>query len=206
MSDATNLNNIANTVTGAGNTILPAGEGQYMAGLEGKLTPAQQALTNFTLGQNQLRTNQGYANLGLGGSTMNAQDLNADKIQSLAQQEQIDFQNEQAGLAGVGAGAGLLGQGAGIYGNQEGMLANLYNQQNQNFLQSLGSAGQALGNKSAGSSSSGSGGLVPSLGSILGIGNTSAGAVGGGDPLGSGDPLGGLTTAAGDLALAGPGP
>ena len=172
------LGNLAALETGYAQPFLQGGTSQYEAGLSGQLTPAQQALTQFTLGENQQATNARYGSLGLGNSTMNTQDQNANNLTSLAQQEQIDFANEQAGLAAEGAGAGLLGQAGTNLGNAGQQYNTGYNTTKQGLTSLLGGSGGSggiLGSLLGGNSAGGSGGLGGILGGLLG-GNQSAGA------------------------------
>jgi hypothetical protein len=72
------------------------------------LSPEQQALADFTLGQSNVRTSDIYARLGLGGSTMEAQDKAGNQEANLAQIGQLE-----QGNAGIGLSlAGLAQQGA----------------------------------------------------------------------------------------------
>jgi hypothetical protein len=61
----------------------------------GGLDPFQQALTDFTLGQNQTRTGDIYARLGLDPSTMETQDKAGNQLASLAQASGLEQQNIQ---------------------------------------------------------------------------------------------------------------
>ena len=117
------LTNLAAEETGYAQTPLAGGQGQYEAGLTGQMTPAQQASVAQTLQQMNLGTAGNYANLNLGGSTMAQQDMGANQLSSLAQQQQFDTTDEQLGLQAMGLGSsmlggagGLLGQAGGIYG------------------------------------------------------------------------------------------
>lgn len=203
---APSLLGISNTLQSYGSPVLAGGLGQYQAGLSGQLTPAQQALTQYTLGQNTAATNQTYGNLGLGGSTMNTQDLAADRLQSLAQQEQIGFQNEQMGLGALGVGqgltqagaqdilgaGGLLGQAISGYGqasgNIEQQLTDILNQK-AGGASGVGTLLSSLGGTSAG------GGLLGLLGGGAGGAATGAGK-GAADATGKGATDSGLATAA----------
>jgi hypothetical protein len=119
---------IINDLMNYGTIAATGGANQYQAGLAGQLTPAQQALTDFTAGQNRTSTANTYADLGLGGSSMATEDQNANNLASLTQQEQIDFQNEQAGLTALGTGTGIINQAGGLNLNQQSLANQLYEQ------------------------------------------------------------------------------
>ena len=61
----------------------------------GGLSAAQSALSQFSLGQSEARTRDIYGRLGLGGSTMEAQDLGGNQLASLAQTASLEQQNIQ---------------------------------------------------------------------------------------------------------------
>lgn len=76
------------------------------------LSPPQQALVNFLGGEQDERTRDIYARLGLGGSTMLAQDLGSNELQRLAQSaelirgnQDIALRSEQGSLAAQSAQA-----------------------------------------------------------------------------------------------------
>ena len=142
---------------------------QYQAGATGQVTPDQQTDIDNTLKQMNLATSGTYANLGLGGSTMENQDVNANTQKSLAQKQQFASLDETLGLSGLG-------------------MANTYNTQNLQdligALSTLTGAGSILG--SATSALSGAGnlaagqqatqlGLLGSLGKALGGGSSGYG-------------------------------
>jgi len=133
---------IENQLTGIASGLSGPGLAQFQAGAAGQLTPSQQAAVNRTLGQMNLNTAGTYSNLGLGGSTMESQDLGANQLASLAQQQAFEAQSERLGLEALQAATGALG-GAGT-------LAQ--NQQTQQ-LNALASAAGALGGKGAGGTS-----------------------------------------------------
>ena len=133
---------------------------QYTAGAAGQVTPDQQTDIDQTLQQMNLATSGTYANLGLGGSTMENQDVNANTQKSLAQKQQFASLDEQLGLSGLSAanqynstslqalvdalssftGAGnILGVASGA-SSAEGNIANTQTQQQLNLLTSLGKA------------------------------------------------------------------
>ena len=123
-------------------------------------------------------TNSVFGSLGIGGSTMNTQGLNANRLQSLGQQEDIDFKNQQMGLNALGAGNQLLGTS--LAGNMD--LAtlltdagSLYGAAGQNILgeQQLNLGGKNLG--------------LQALGDLFGSG----GGLGGSNPSGGGSGSGG---------------
>jgi len=62
------------------------------------LTPEQQALADFTLGEQTTRTKDIYSRLGLGGSTMEAQDLGGNQLANMAETAGIENQNAQLQL------------------------------------------------------------------------------------------------------------
>ena len=115
---------------------------------------------------------------------MNTQDRNANALASLAQQEGIDFQNEEMGLRALGVGSGMLGTA----GNLNTQAGGLYGEAGQNIINQanplinaksgggLGGLASKLGGSSAGGSGagSGSGGLLAGL-----LGNYLGGAGGG---------------------------
>lgn len=152
---------------------------QYVQGLTGQLSPSQQALVSENLGTMDTGTSATYSNMGLGGSTMEGQDLASNSLKSMAEQSNINFQNEAEGLSGLStanqynstadqyyntAESALSGSSSSL--NSAGQLANSNNAQ-------LNSAINSLGNKTSGGGGSGSssGGLFSGLGSLFsGIG------------------------------------
>lgn len=128
---------------------------QYVAGAAGQITPAQQAAVNQTKQQQDLQTAGTYGKLGLGGSTMETQDLNANAAKSLAQTQGFSSLDETLGLSGLSAaeqyyGLGLNAlTGAGnILSGATGALnsaGNLATTEQQTQLGLLGSLGSALG-------------------------------------------------------------
>lgn len=147
---------------------------QFQAGAAGQITPAQQAAVNQTLQQQDLATAGTYGKLGLGGSTMETQDVNANAAKSLAQTQGFSTLDETLGLSALQQGAlpfenlglsALTGAGNILSGatgalTQAGSLAA---GEQATQLGLLGSLGSALG---------GSQGL---FGSIFGGGGSSAG-------------------------------
>jgi hypothetical protein len=145
---------------------------QFTSGAEGQVTPAQQAQVNQTAAQMGLGTKATYGNLGLGGSTMETQDLDANSLASLAQTLGFANTNETSGLSGLAAALGFGNAatnatsgalstitGAGnILGGASGSAAsagNLGTTQEQIQASELGSLGSAIG---------GTGGLFSSTG------------------------------------------
>lgn len=162
--------------------IYPTALNQYQTGATGQITPNQQAAVNQTLQQQQLQNASTYANLGLGGSTMQTQDANANAAKSLAQTQGFSTLDETLGLSGL-TQAGNFEQlglsaltGAGqILGGATGALQNagsLATTEQATQLGLLGSLGSAIGGSSG---LFGSGGLFGGLGSLFG-GGSSAGA------------------------------
>jgi len=66
------------------------------------LSPSQTALVSFLGGEQDERTRDIYARLGLGGSTMLAQDLGSNELQRLAESAQLQGQNQQLALSAQG--------------------------------------------------------------------------------------------------------
>lgn len=168
--------------TDAGNIYGPAFS-QYTAGAGGTITPAQQAAVDQTLKQQNLQTAGTYGNLGLGGSTMQTQDTNANAAKSLAQTQAFSTLDETLGLSGLDAAlkyytgdlsalTGALGTqtGAGqILSGATGALSNAGNiatTEQQTQLGLLGSLGSAIGGSSG---IFGSGGLFSSTGALGGL-------------------------------------
>ena len=75
------------------------------------MTPDQQAAIDQTASQMDLSTKGTYSNLGLGGSTMETQDTNANKQKSLAQTASFANLDEMAGLQGLQEALGYQGEG-----------------------------------------------------------------------------------------------
>lgn len=149
-----------------GTDVLGTAYNQYLAGASGQLTPAQQAMVTQQLGQANVGTQSTYGNLGLGGSTMEGQDLNANSLASLAEQANLEAQSETLGLQGLNQGNALLSGAEGGYGTAGNLLTGAGNllggaagttanagkiaeSQQQSFLSALTS----LGNKNAPASS-----------------------------------------------------
>ena len=91
------------------------------------LTGPETDLVNFLGGQQDVRTRDIYSRLGLGGSTMEAQDLGGNELQRLAESANLINQNQQTALqteqtaANIGSaatGAVLGAQGQGLTAQQ----------------------------------------------------------------------------------------
>lgn len=146
---------LAQTQGQYGTDVLGTAYNQYLAGASGQLTPAQQAMVTQQLGQADVGTRSTYGNLGLGGSTMEGQDLNANSLASLAEQANLEAQSESLGLQGLGAGNALISGAEGGYGTAGSLLSGagttlndagrLAESQQQAFLSAL----TGLGNKNA---------------------------------------------------------
>lgn len=183
--------NDAGTVFSEGQNIYSPAYNQYTAGQQGILTPAQTALVNQNLATSNTGTQGTYGGLGLGGSTMEGQDLSNNQLKSEAENANISFGNETLGLEGLQtanqysstagnlyntadqyyntAESALSGAGTSVY--NAGNLTNTANSQ-------LNSAISSLGNKSGSSLSSlfGSSAGGAGLGSLLGSSGGSAAA------------------------------
>lgn len=159
---------------------------QFQAGAAGQITPAQQAAVNQTLQQQNLQTAGTYGNLGLGGSTMQTQDTNANAAKSLAQTQGFANLDETLGLSGLQGSLGYQNAGLqsllgalGVYGTAGqilggattalGSAGNLATSEQQTQLGLLGSLGSAIGGSSG---LFGSGGLA----GLFGAGGGGAGA------------------------------
>lgn len=161
--------------------IYPTAINQYGAGALGTITPAQQAAVNQTLQQQNLQTASTYGNLGLGGSTMQTQDINANAAKSLAQTQGFSTLDETLGLSGLDEAAKYFGldlsslTGAGsILGAASGALSsagNLATTEQATQLGLLGSLGSAIGGSSG---LFGSGGLAGLFGGGGGAGASTA--------------------------------
>lgn len=194
----------ASDLQGQGGQIFGPSFSQFQAGAQGQITPAQQAAVNQSLQQQNLQTAGTYGNLGLGGSTMETQDTNANAAKLLAQTQGFANLDEITGLGG-------LQQALGYYGGGLNALTG-ENQANTGALSTLTGAGSLLGGATnafgtAGSILSGATGalnnagslaageqatqlgLLGSLGSALG---GSSGLLGSSGPFGSGGIFGSL--------------
>lgn len=174
---AGDITNIAGTQTGYGTNVMGTAYNQYEAGATGQLTPAMTALSNEELTQANLGTSGAYSNLGLGGSTMESQDLAANQLQNEAEQANLEAQEETLGLEGLGTGNTILNSAASNYGS----AANITQSQINSILAALG----------GGTSSTGG---IPGL-----TGSGSTGSSIGGTGLGGLGTGAGTTTTSGDL-------
>lgn len=101
----------ASDLQGQGGQIFGPSFNQFQAGAQGQITAPQQAAVDQTLQQEQLQNAGTYGNLGLGGSTMQTQDANANVQKSLAQTQQFANLDEMAGLSGLQQALGYYGGG-----------------------------------------------------------------------------------------------
>lgn len=146
--------------TSEGTDIYNTAIDQYKAGAAGQVTPNQQAAIDQTLKQMDLSTEGTYANLGLGGSTMATQDVNANKQKSLAQSAEFSALDEELGLKGLSSALGFQSEGVNALGTAGNILGgatqalsgagNLAANQQAQQLSALNSLGTSLGGKSGG--------------------------------------------------------
>ena len=141
--------NLAGLETGYGSNIAGPAYSQYISGVTGVQTPADQALEQATLGQMDTATNTNWANLGEPGSTMNTQGLNSNAMNSLAQQVGINALNEQLGQQGLNQALSYFNS-AGTNLSSSGTLTNQAQQNQNQQVGNLISALSGLGNKAAG--------------------------------------------------------
>lgn len=131
-----------------GNQIFGPAFGQYNAGINDVLTPSQQSLVDQNLGTMDTATRGTYGDLGLGGSTMEGQDVNANALRSMAEKANLSFLNEDLGLKGLQEALGYFGGSESALGGSSASLGSagqLQNEQQRLLNQSIAS----LGNKSA---------------------------------------------------------
>jgi|SRR5215472_856738 len=155
---------ISSTQEGEGGAIYPTAFSQYEAGATGQITPAQQAAVAQTKANMDTSTKNTYGNLGLGGSTMQTQDLNANDLSGLAQTEEFSNLDETLGLSGLdqtnkfqSSGASSLGGATTAYGTAGNILGaganalsgvgTLAAGQQATQLGLLGNIGSAIGGK-----------------------------------------------------------
>lgn len=154
------MSNIFGALTG-GTTISPTNPFQSFpittaSGAFGDLSsigldPTQQALVDFFGGEQDVRTRDIYSRLGLGGSTMEAQDLGGNELARLAEsaslisgnrgqaiQEQGTLGNLVQGEAGLATNAALTTQA------QQITAANAANQAGQSSLTNLANIAKGL--------------------------------------------------------------
>jgi len=137
--------------------IYPTALSQFQAGASGQLTPAQQAAVAQTKSEMDTQTRGTYGNLGLGGSTMQTQDLNANDLSSLAQTTGFSALDEELGLKGLSQALGYEGAANTSYGTAASSLGsganalagvgNLAAGQQATQLGLLGNIGSAIGGK-----------------------------------------------------------
>lgn len=172
----TDTNN-ANLYGAQGTSIYDTASGQYQSGVAGQLTPAQQALVTNNLSTENTGTAGTYAGLGLGGSTMESQDIANNTLKSTAEQSNINFQNEQLGLSGLQTADQYYGTSNQALSNAgtalSGASSSTYNagQLTDANLTALNNAISSLGNKSSSSlTGSGLSSLFSGVGSLFGSG------------------------------------
>lgn len=117
------MSNLFTSLTG-GNVINPTNPfqpfpittaGGAFGALEGiGLDPTQQALVDFLGGQQDVRTEDIYSRLGLGGSTMEAQDLGANELARLAESANLISGNRAQAIQEQGTLGGLVQQQAAL--------------------------------------------------------------------------------------------
>jgi hypothetical protein len=186
------LGNLGLSDIGYGQNIISTAGPQFDAGAAGTLTPADQALVTEQLQQANLGTETTYGNLGLGGSTMQAQDLGTNQLRSEAEKSLLAKQEETLGLAGLQAGgqfmqagAQALGGAGSEWGAAVGNLLTGLNQAGTEYQQGYDSLLKAIagaGNKSAGSGSplgALSSGISSLLDALFGPGTPAPGTSGG---------------------------
>lgn len=196
----TNLSNtdqsLGASTYGQGQNIYDPAYQQYISGTTGQLTPSQQALVTQNLGTENTGTMSTYGNLGLGGSTMEGQDLASNVLKSTAETSNINFQNESLGLQGLQTADQYYGTANQSYGNAgtalSGASSSLYNagQLTDANLTALNNAISSLGNKSSSSlTGTGLSGIGSAFSSLFGSGTSGAASSGAADLSG-----GALTT------------
>lgn len=116
------------------------------------LDPTEQALVDFLGGQQDVRTEDIYSRLGLGGSTMEAQDLGANELQRLAESASLISTNrgqaiqEQGTLGNLVQQEASLGTNAALTTqNQQIAAAQAQNTANQGALNNLVKGLSSLG-------------------------------------------------------------
>lgn len=137
------------------NDIYPTALDQYQAGATGQLTPSEQASVEQTKKEMDLGTRNTYGNLGLGGSTMESQDLGSNDLRSLAQQHGFNVSDETLGLSGLDTALKFEGEGLNALTGAGNILSGATG--------ALGSAGQLAAGQQAAQTQ-----ILGSLGSALG--------------------------------------
>ena len=143
---AGNYGNIASSQYGTGQSLIGTGLNQYQMGAQGQLTPGMQQIVNNAQQQGDVLTNAGYARMGLGGSTMNEQDLGNVANQAAQLQANLANQEQSLGLQASQYGLGALSGAAGTTvdeGNLYNQLANLQLTQNSQIASVLNQLAQA---------------------------------------------------------------
>jgi len=136
---------------GQAQDIMGPAQTQYAAGAAGVLTPAQRAAVDLTKQQMDTQTRTTYGNLGIGGSTMQSQDLGANARSSLAQEQGFSTLDEELGLKGLGTGLNFTNAGTSTLsaGLQDLLGAGT---ETTGALSTLTGAGQILGGASGSAS------------------------------------------------------
>ena len=114
------------------------------------LTGPETDLVNFLGGQQDIRTRDIYSRLGLGGSTMEAQDLGGNELQRLAESAQLIGQNQQvAENVAQGTLSAEQLQSSNILQAQQQSIAaqnNAFNQFQKNLSNITGGLGNIVSN------------------------------------------------------------
>ena len=117
------------------------------------LTGPEQSLVDFLGGEQDVRTRDIYSRLGLGGSTMEAQDLGGNELSRLAESANLINQNQQTALATETAASNIGAQATSALLGAQGQSISAQNQafnQGQanlrNITGGLGSLASAAGN------------------------------------------------------------
>lgn len=181
---------LASNLNTQGSDIYGPAFGQYNSGISGQLTPAQSALVGQNLSTMDTATAGTYGNLGIGGSTMENQDLTGNSMRSLAEQSNINFQNEQLGLSGLQEALGYFGGAGQLLGGASTSIGNAGSLQTANQGQ-LNDALNTLSSKISGLAGS-AGGSAATSGTTGAIGGNTAADLGGGAAAGA---LGGAAAA-----------
>lgn len=155
---AQEVNAITPMELGQAQPLLGAGMGEFISGATGQLTPAQQATSDFELGQANLGTESAFANLGLGPGTTMTADLNANLLGNEALKNSLLQQSQTEGLNAMRTGLSFEQAGTGAAataGNLLDAAAKVLVDQNATALNALRSATSGLGNLLGGGSSGG---------------------------------------------------
>jgi hypothetical protein len=113
------------------------------------LTPDEQALVEFLGGQQDTRTRDIYSRLGLGGSTMEAQDLGSNELQRLAESANLEQANRSQAIQEqqVSGGQQLQQQQTGTQAglSTQQLALNAANAANRNQQQAFSNLSSGLG-------------------------------------------------------------